>query len=96
MPAAALTPEAVSAALADYIDFSAGPVVVDAMPKGAGDLKKGMLVEEVDAILGRPESITQYREGTLTVSMSVYRANGRKVTAEFVEGVMVRFSVVVQ
>jgi hypothetical protein len=98
VPASAMTPDAVMAALADYVDFSGAPVaVVAAAPApGQGDLKKGMSVDEVDAILGRPESIAQRAEGTLTVSTSTYRSRDRKVTAEFVEGVMIRFSVVSQ
>ena len=56
-------------------------------------LKKGMSQEDVDALLGRPESITQRAEGTLQVSTSVYRSGDRKVTADFVEGVLVRFAV---
>jgi hypothetical protein len=105
VPASAMTPDAVMAALADYVDFSDGPAAILApapMPAnaapatGRGDLKKGMSVDEVDAIMGRPESITQRAEGTLTVSTSLYRSRDRKVTAEFVEGVLIRFSVVSQ
>jgi hypothetical protein len=104
VPASAMTPESVMAALADYIDFSGAPAATAAsapatafaMPATGRDLKKGMSVDEVDAIMGRPESITQRAEGTLTVSTSTYRTADRKVTAEFVEGVLIRFSVVSQ
>ena len=93
VPAAAMTPDAVMAALADYVDFSPGSMA-DVVPvPGPGSLKKGMSADEVDALLGRPESITQRAEGTLQVSTSVYRSGDRKVTAEFVEGVLIRFSV---
>jgi hypothetical protein len=57
------------------------------------ELRKGLTVEEVDAILGRPDGINQRREGSLNVSMSTYRMRGRTVTAEFVEGVLVRFTI---
>lgn len=103
VPASAMTPDAVMAALADYVDFSGAPATVasvpmttTAMPATGGDLKKGMSVDDVDAIMGRPESITQRAEGTLTVSTSTYRTKDRKVTAEFVEGVLIRFSVMSQ
>jgi hypothetical protein len=96
VPASALTPDAVMTALTDYVDFSAGSAANTAPAQGPGDLKKGMSVDEVDAILGRPESITQRAEGTLHVSTSVYRTRDRMVTAEFVEGVLIRFSVVSQ
>jgi hypothetical protein len=99
VPAAAMTPDAVMAALADYLDFSGAPTATVASaptniaPATGGNLKKGMSVDEVDAIMGRPESITQRAEGRLTVSTSTYRSRDRKVTAEFVEGVLIRFTV---
>ena len=52
-----------------------------------------LTVEEGAAVLGRPESISQRREGSLTVSTSAYRTAERRITAEFVEGVLIRFSV---
>jgi hypothetical protein len=96
VPPAAMTPDAVMAALADYVDFSGAPPETVASAGTPDNLKKGMAVDDVDAILGRPESITQRAEGTLTVSTSTYRSRARKVTAEFVEGVLIRFSVVSQ
>jgi hypothetical protein len=89
----ALTPEGVMRALAEYVDFS--PISGDRPEGSAGpsELRKGLTVEEVDAILGRPEAITQRKEGTLTVSVSTYRARDRRVTAEFVEGVLIRFTI---
>jgi len=50
-------------------------------------------VEEVDALLGRPDAISQRMEGTLRVSTSTYRTHDRRVTAEFVEGVLIRFTI---
>ena len=101
VPPEAMTPQAVMAALADYVDF-AGGAAVGVAPAGAppsanpNDLRKGMSVDDVDAIMGRPVSISQRAEGTLTVSTSTYRTKDRKVTAEFVEGVLIRYSVVSQ
>ena len=54
---------------------------------------EGLSVEEVDALLGRPEAISHRQEGTLTVSTSLYRSRDRRITAEFVEGVLIRFSI---
>ncbi len=83
------------AALAAYVDFAnAATVAVATLPSGG--LRKGMSADDVDAVMGRPESITSRAEGTLTVSSSVYRTKDSKVTAEFVEGVLIRFSVVSQ
>jgi hypothetical protein len=102
VPAEALTPEGVMRALAEYVDFSSFTADrPDARDDARGDrpddarddLRKGLSVDEVDAILGRPESITQRMEGTLSVSTSSYRTPGRRVTAEFVEGVLIRFTI---
>jgi hypothetical protein len=103
VPPDALTPEAVMQALADYVDFSpvapGAPIASGAplepsadVPDQPNELRKGLTVEEVDGMLGRPDAITKRREGTLTVSTSTYRAQGRIITAEFVEGVLIRFA----
>jgi hypothetical protein len=93
IPAEALTPDAVMQALAQYIDFAPISGQKAAEPAGPASLRKGLTVEEVDALLGRPESIAQSMEGTLRVSTSVYRSNGQFVKAEFVEGVLIRFTI---
>lgn len=93
VPFDALTPESIMRALADYLDFS---VAMDdgrqAPQPNRDELRKGLTVEEVDALLGRPETIDRRQEGTLTVSTSIYRTKDRIVTAEFVEGVLIRFT----
>jgi len=95
VPAEALTPDGVVQALADYVDFSGTSVAPEApaVERPRDELRKGLTVDEVDALLGRPEAITQRREGTLDVSTSIYRAPGRTITAEFVEGVLIRFTI---
>ena len=97
VPSEFLTPESVMAALAEYVDFSNSYSAPGAAPQPVmGGLKKGMTLDDVDAMMGRPESIGSRMEGTLTVSTSTYRTKDRKVIAEFVEGVLIRFSVVSQ
>ncbi len=98
VPSEALTPDGVMQALAEYVDFA--PIVAERAPEPApraesprGDLRKGLTVDEVDALLGRPDAITQRSEGTLKVSTSTYRSRDRAVTAEFVEGVLIRFTI---
>jgi hypothetical protein len=93
VPPYALAPESVMQALAEYVDFSPVSGGGDEGPRGAGELRKGLSVEEVDAMLGRPESISQRMEGTLSVSTSSYRTRDRRITAEFVEGVLIRFTI---
>ena len=98
VPSEALTPDGVMQALAEYVDFSpivgergAAPTLHAASPRD--DLRKGLTADEVDALLGRPDAITQRTEGTLKVSTSTYRTRDRAITAEFVEGVLVRFTI---
>jgi hypothetical protein len=103
VPDEAMTPDGVMRALAEYLDFS--PVLAAARGRpglyGEGEgrrgepgaLRKGLTVEEVDEILGRPETIGQRMEGSLRVSTSVYRERDRVIEAEFVEGVLIRFTV---
>lgn len=107
VPPDALTPDAVMQALADYLDFSpmapGGPGALDApgapvepnpdVADQPSELRKGLTVEEVDGMLGRPDAITKRREGTFTVSTCTYRTPGRVITAEFVEGVLIRFAI---
>jgi hypothetical protein len=93
VPGVALTPESVMQALSEYVDFSPlTPDRAEAAPSPA-ELRKGLTMEEVDAILGRPEAIAERKEGTLIVSTSTYRTRDRRVSAEFVEGVLIRFTI---
>lgn len=98
VPDDARTPEAVMRALAEYVDFS--PLIGEpaAAPdrRAAGrvaELRKGLTVAEVDDLLGRPDAISQRTEGTLQVSTSIYHTPDRRITAEFVEGVLIRFTI---
>jgi len=96
VPLEVLTPDGIMEALAEYVDFS--PVLAerpgpDPAESSPGELRKGLTVEEVDALLGRPEAISQRQEGTLTVSTSVYRTRDRRISAEFIEGVLIRFTI---
>lgn len=96
VPLEAVTPESVMRALADYVDFAPMTEPGGARPDagaGRGDLRKGLTMDEVDAMLGRPDSISQRKEGTLTVSTSTYRTRDRRITAEFVEGVLIRYTI---
>ena len=47
---------------------------------------------EADQLLGTPEKSTDRLEGKLKVTTRVYRAEAGRVTAEFVEGVLIRYT----
>ena len=107
VPSSALTPDAVKEALAAYVEFTpvasespapamplAGSVAPPASPSAAGGLpSKGMLVADVDRLLGTPQKTSDRMEGRLKVISRVYSTNSGRVTAEFVEGVLIRYTV---
>ena len=92
VPADELRPEAVMAALSDFVDFG-GPIA-ERPPAPGTDVVRGLSVEQVEALLGRPETVTTRREGTLSVTTAVYLSGGRRLRAEYVEGILIRFSAV--
>ena len=107
VPATAITPEAIKEALATYVDFHesaaapaevasalpvAGSVPVGRKPGPGGLPAKGMLLADVDELLGTPKKTSDRLEGHLKVTTRVYPTTAGQVTAEFVEGVLIRFS----
>jgi hypothetical protein len=111
VPGSALTAESVKAALGDYLDFPepattestaplpfgvgapgtvTGPAPVSGLPT------KGMLQADVDQLLGTPEKSTDRAEGKLKVTTRVYSTKAGRVSAEFVEGVLIRYTVTSQ
>ena len=90
-----LTPDAVMQALAPYVDFTApGPPATPPVANtGPAGIHKGMLENEVDALLGRPVEVQRGKEGSLDVSRSTYEQGENAVEAVFVEGVLVRYTI---
>jgi hypothetical protein len=103
VPASALTPEAVKEALAAYLEFPepaaapASPMPIAANdpmpgPGPSGLPRKGMLLADVDRLLGTPARTSERMEGRLKVSTRVYPTDRGQVSAEFVEGVLIRYT----
>ena len=97
VPGDALSPDAVMVALEKYLDFGqlrvTGASVPGASPKpSTGSLHKGMLLPEVDALLGSPATNAERKEGSLKVVERVYSSSIGRVNAMFVEGVLVRYT----
>jgi hypothetical protein len=96
VPPEALSPDAVIAALDQYIDFGqlgASKVEPSSPPQPRpGSLRKGMLIQEVDAFLGPPVASSERKEGTLKVVQREYSSPNGRVTAMLVEGVLVRYT----
>ena len=51
-----------------------------------------MLLQEADAALGAPVASTERKEGSFKVVQRKYSSPMGQVTADFVEGVLVRYS----
>jgi hypothetical protein len=92
----------VKAALAEYVDFGPreprelGPMVASAsgyLPMAAAPTgpRKGMLLREADELFGRADATSERTEGTLKVVTRTYATDDGKLTAEFVEGVLIRY-----
>lgn len=99
VPRDARTPEAVMAALAEYVDFSpmGGPAAEPGAPAGPGAgvvaLQKGMTIEEVEALLGPAKSAKTDDSSGLEVMTRTYDHPDHKVVAKFVSGVLVDFAI---
>lgn len=95
-----VTPQTVITALSEYVDFSqisdtqapptrkiGPPDLNDSLPR------KGMLRSEAEDRWGRPISSSDRMEGTLRVVTLVFTRGDMRITGEFVEDVLVRFTV---
>jgi hypothetical protein len=71
-------------------------------PAGGGSrpalttLKKGLWLEDVETLLGPAATAMEKKEGRLTVLERTYRKDGQKVTASFVNGVLIDFAITPQ
>ncbi len=100
VPASALTPESIKQALAEYVSFEgplAGPTPLqpaggETTPPKSGLPRKGMLMTETDALLGTPQKTSERMEGRLKVVTRVYSTSAGVISAEFVEGVLIRYT----
>jgi hypothetical protein len=104
VPLEALMPDAVTSALREYVDFGSPPVAqapAEAAhdttpapaPTGPLALRKGMETDEVDQLLGTPARRSDRKEGALVVNVRTYDTGSGRVVAEFVEGVLFRYTI---
>jgi hypothetical protein len=99
-----LGPDGIMRALAEYVEFPFATdrpgdwqpsASADAGAAGArgGAIRKGMTLAEVEAALGAAEKTTTRSEGTLKVTTALYARDDQRITAEFVEGVLIRYTI---
>lgn len=83
-------------ALAEYLDFSErASAAPDGRPVPAGDTspRKGMTRAEAERAFGRPREVSTRREGTLEVTTLTFTDGDRRITAELVEDVLIRYTI---
>jgi hypothetical protein len=56
-------------------------------------IRKGLLLEEVESILGPAATASETKEGTLTVLKRSYRKDTQRIAASFVNGVLIDFAI---
>jgi len=94
-----ITPEAIMAALSDYVDFGnepAGNIVGDIasdVKSKPQKLQKGLSWEEVAVLLGIPKSMTQRDDCGLKVVSCSFEKDDQTIAAEFVEGILIKYSI---
>jgi hypothetical protein len=59
-------------------------------------LKKGLWLEDVEALLGPAATAAEKKEGRVTVLERTYRKDGQKISASFVNGVLIDFAITPQ
>jgi hypothetical protein len=102
-----LTPQMIQSALAEYVSFpgdapgggvpGGAPGLVGRPSDGGGDpaqsLKKGMTREQVEALYGPAVEAHDRTENGMSMTSCTYKSKDEKVQADFVNGVLVRYSV---
>jgi hypothetical protein len=89
------------AALADYVDFgslapAAPRATRDETPPPSGDitlLRKGMTRAEAERAFGRPAETSERRDGGLVITTLVFVVADQRISADFVEDVLVRYTI---
>ena len=87
-----ITPREVLAALAPYVTFptSTRQEADDRRFDDSAPLK-GMIRAEAERVLGRPVTSSERQEGSLKVVTLVFNRRDERITADFVEDVLVRY-----
>jgi hypothetical protein len=89
-----IRPQDLIAALGEYVDFEGGVRTEHSPPTGdITALRKGLMRDEVEHLFGRPAETSRKGDGDLAVTTLVFNVDDQRVTADFVEGVLVRYTI---
>jgi hypothetical protein len=102
LKAAAPTPPELQRMLSSVIDFGDGDgrrrtagsndTRRDVEPRGAGELRRGLTLDEVHDMLGKPARTKAGKQGELATLTEWYEAGDRVTEVYYVSGVIVRFT----
>ena len=84
------------AALRDYVEFgpvSSSPAVRSTSAPSDVSPRKGMLRADAEEAFGKPVESSTSREGTLTITKLVFVTDDQRITADFVDDVMIRYTI---
>jgi hypothetical protein len=90
-----IRPQDVAAALGEFVDFGGGASTEPALPP-TGDitaLRKGMTRAEAERAFGRPTGTSKRIEGTLVLITASFDVDDQRITADFVEDILVRYTI---
>ena len=88
-----IRPEEVMAALGEFVDFGGDAPSQPPPAAVAGLPRKGMSRADAERIFGRPVELSERREGSLAVTRIVFVSGDQRIAAEFVEDVLVRYTI---
>ena len=103
-----VTPGAIMATLVEYVEFQFDDRVTRPAPRVAPGLspdglrepagaragvRKGMTWLQAQEALGEPEKTSDRMEGKLKVTTAIFTRDDQRIEAEFVEGVLIRYSI---
>ncbi len=88
-----VNPDDIASALGEFVDFAPATQGGTDARGDDGLPRKGMLRVEAERQFGRPVSVSERREGTLRVATLVFTRGDSRITADFVEDVMIRYTV---
>jgi hypothetical protein len=86
-------PKDLVAALTEYVDFENRPPAPPAPQRDISLLRKGMLRSEAERTFGAPVSRSQRGSGAMVTITLVFDLGDQEVHAEFVEDVLIRYSI---
>jgi hypothetical protein len=95
-----VTAGGIMAALAEYVEFPfanggprAGRPMAEPAREASGSLRKGMTWDDARDALGEPEKTSDRMEGRLKVTTATYSRGDQRIEADFVEGVLIKYSI---